>query len=82
MTTYYTTADIAGMLHVSRATVARWCTQGIYPAAIKIGSGEAQSEWRIPAGDLEAGKRAAAETRPIPRATLDQLMEAAMEKTA
>src|SRR5699024_12667563 len=79
---YHPTPIKSKMLHCISAHASRWCTQGIYPAAIKTGSGEPQSEWRIPAGDLEASKRAAIEPQPIPRATLDQLMEAAMEKTA
>lgn len=82
MTPYYTTGDVAGMFNVARKTVAKWCSSGVYPGAIKTGSGSAKSEWRIPAGDVEAKRRRRAESQPVPRDRLDQLMDAALAKSA
>lgn len=78
----YTTADVAEMLRFSPKTIREWCARGVFPGAEKHPNDEPRSEWRIPAADIEAYKRRKVEREPVPRDRLDELMDAAMAKSA
>jgi excisionase family DNA binding protein len=44
-----TVEEVAASLRVSRSTIWRWCQDGMFPTAFKIGR-----NWRIPRAELEA----------------------------
>ena len=48
----YTVTDIAGKLNVTGRAVTKWCNQGKFAGAFKLGDG--RSNWRIPASGYEA----------------------------
>ena len=79
---WYTPADVAGMLQYTPKTVREWCARGVFPGAMKFPDDRPTSTWRIPSTDVEALKRERATTQPIPRDRLDQLMDAALAKSA
>ena len=45
---WYPPKHVAGRLDLTTATITRWCRQGKFPNAKKIGR-----VWRIPEGDIE-----------------------------
>lgn len=79
---FYTTNDVAGILKFSPKTIRDWCGRGVFPGAEKYPSNTRGAEWRIPVTDVEAIKRRRAEPKTIPRDRLDQLMDAALAKSA
>lgn len=81
-TQFYTTNDVAEILKFSPKTIRDWCGRGVFPGAEKYPSNTRGAEWRIPAQDVEAIKRRQATTEPISRDRLDQLMDAALAKSA
>lgn len=79
---YTDTADVAQMLGFTRKTIAEWCARGKFPGAKKFPDDSPRSEWRIPAEDIEAIKRRRSGTTPVSRDRLEQLMDAALAKSA
>lgn len=79
---WYTATDVAAALDFTPKTVRDWCARGVFPGARKFPNDAPRSEWRIPAGDVEAIQHQRAATQPIPRDRLDQLMDAAMAKAS
>lgn len=79
---WLTSADVADSLGFTPKTVREWCAKGVFPGAQKFPDNAPRSEWRIPASDVEAMKRDRASVQPIPRDRLDELMDAALAKTA
>lgn len=49
----YTANEVAAMLRVTVRAVARWCEQGRFDRAFKVGAGDT-SPWRIPVKSYEA----------------------------
>ncbi|WP_163540801.1 helix-turn-helix domain-containing protein [Occultella kanbiaonis] len=82
MSSYFTPVDVASLLGFTPKTIRQWCTRGKFPGARKFPDSAPRSEWRIPSGDVEAMKRRHAASTPIPRDRLEQLMDAAMAKSA
>lgn len=81
-TQFYTTNDVAGILKFSPKTIRDWCGRGVFPGAEKYPSNTRGAEWRIPVTDVETIKRRKTEPRKIPRTRLDELMDAALAKSA
>lgn len=79
---FYTTNDVAGILKFSPKTIRDWCGRGVFPGAEKYPTNTRGAEWRIPVSDVETLKRKRAEPRTIPNHRLDELMNAALAKTA
>ena len=79
---WLTVADVAAMLRYTPKSIRAWCARGVFPGAKKFPNNAPRSEWRIPAGDVEAMKRDRATTTPVPRDRLDQLMDAALAKAS
>ena len=82
MPTYYTAGDVAQILGFTPKTIREWCSRGIFPGALKLPDASPRSEWRIPPSDVEARRRGRAAAGPISRDRLDQLMDAAMARSA
>lgn len=78
----YTVNDVAEMLDFTPKTIRAWCARGVFPGAKKYPDDSPRSEWRIPATDVETVKRRRTEPTVIPRDRLDQLMDAALAKSA
>ena len=80
--TLYTTTDVATILDFTPKTIREWCARGVFPGAEKFPDDSPRSEWRIPPADVETMKRRRVEARPISRDRLDELMDAALAKSA
>lgn len=81
-TAWYTTADVAGTLGFTSKTIREWCKDGVFPGAQKFPDNRPRAEWRIPSSDVEAVKRQRTAVTPISHDRLDQLMDAALTKSA
>lgn len=81
-TNWYTTADVAVSLGFTAKTIREWCKAGVFPGAQKFPDDRPRAEWRIPSADVEAVKRRRAKVTPISHDRLDQLMDAALAKSA
>lgn len=51
-----TAPQVAKILHVTSASVNRWCKQGLFPNASRINP-FTKSPWRIPRGDVDLFKQ-------------------------
>jgi predicted transcriptional regulator len=48
-TKLYTATQIAGLLHVTERTIRKYCTECVFPNAVKIAGGR---RWLIPGSDI------------------------------
>lgn len=82
MTAPFTPADVARLLGFTPKTIRSWCARGVFPGARKHPDNRPRSEWRIPARDVEAYQRRRTHTIPVTNDRLDELMDAALAKSA
>lgn len=81
-TARYTPADVANLLGFTPKTIRAWCAKGVFPGARKFPDDAPRSEWRIPPADVEALRRKSAAPKYVSSSRLDELMDAALAKSA